>query len=85
MTELTEEQKKQLEIEGGLLIEEVKGANVRAELQRGDIILALGNTPIVSIEQLNTVLKTIPKGRNVALLVRRGESASYIAIKLDDK
>lgn len=85
VTELTEEQKKQLEIEGGLLIEEVKGANVRAELQRGDIILALGNTPIVSIEQLNTVLKSIPKGRNVALLVRRGESASYIAIKLDDK
>lgn len=85
VVELTEEQKKQLEIEGGLLIDEVKGANVRAELQRGDIILALGNTPIVSVEQLNSVLKTIPKGRNVALLVRRGETASYIAIKLDDK
>lgn len=83
--ELTEEQKKQLEIEGGLLIDEVRGANVRAELQRGDIILALGNTPVVSIEQLNSVLKTIPKGRNVALLVRRGDTSSYIAIKLDDK
>lgn len=85
VVDLTEEQKKQLEIEGGLLIEEVRGANVRAELQRGDIILALGNTPVVSVEQLNTVLKSIPKGRNVALLVRRGETASYIAIKLDDK
>jgi serine protease Do len=85
VVELSEEQKKQLEIEGGLLIDEVKGANVRAELQRGDIILALGNTPIISVEQLNSVLKSIPKGRNVALLVRRGETASYIAIKLDDK
>jgi serine protease Do len=85
VAELTEELKKQLEIEGGLLIEEVRGANVRAELQRGDIILALGNTPVVSVEQLNAVLKSIPKGRNVALLVRRGETASYIAIKLDDK
>jgi serine protease Do len=85
VVELTEEQKKQLEIEGGLLIDEVRGANVRAELQRGDIILALGNTTIVSVEQLNAVLKTIPKGRNVALLVRRAETASYIAIKLDDK
>lgn len=85
VVELSEEQKKQLEIEGGLLIDEVKGANVRAELQRGDIILALGNTPIISVEQLNNVLKSIPKGRNVALLVRRGETASYIAIKLDDK
>jgi len=82
--ELNEEQKKQLQIEGGLLIDEVRG-NVRSELQRGDIILALGNTPIVSVEQLNGVLKAIPKGRNVALLVRRGDTASYIAIKLDEK
>jgi serine protease Do len=85
VVELSGEQKKQLEIEDGLLIDEVRGANVRSELQRGDIILALGNTPVVSIEQLNGVLKPIPKGRNVALLVRRGDTASYIAIKLDEK
>lgn len=85
VVELTEEQKKQLEIEGGLLIDEVRSNNARSELQRGDIILALGNTPITGVEQLNGVLKAIPKGRNVALLVRRGEAASYIAIKLDEK
>jgi serine protease Do len=84
VVELNDEQKKQLEIESGLLIEEVKG-NLRSELQRGDIILAVGNTPITSIEQLNAVMKSIPKGRNVALLVRRGDTASYIAIKLDEK
>lgn len=82
--ELTEEQKKQLQIDGGLLIDEVRGS-ARSELERGDIILALGNTSIVSIEQLLGVLKSIPKGRNVALLVRRGDTASYVAIKLDDK
>ena len=82
---LTEEQKKQLEIEGGLMIDEVRGAGARAELQRGDIILDLGNTPIVSVEQLNSVLKAIPKGRTVALRVRRGETISYIPIKLDEK
>jgi serine protease Do len=83
--ELTVEQKKQLEIEGGLLIDEVRSGNIRSELQRGDIILALGNTPISGVEQFKSVLKTIPKGRNVALLVRRGEATSYIAIKLDEK
>ena len=85
VVELTVEQKKQLEIEGGLLIDEVRSGNIRSELQRGDIILALGNTPITGVEQLNGVLKTIPKGRNVALLVRRGEATSYMAIKLDEK
>ncbi len=85
VVELTVEQKKQLEIEGGLLIDEVRSGNIRSELQRGDIILALGNTPISGVEQLKGVLKTIPKGRNAALLVRRGEATSYIAIKLDEK
>lgn len=85
VVEPNEEQRKQLEIEGGLIIDEAKGANVRAELQRGDVILALGTTPIVSIEQFNAVLKTIPKGQSIALLVRRGDSATYIAIKLEEK
>lgn len=85
VAELTEEQKKQLEIEGGLMIDEVRGAGARAELQRGDIILDLGNTPIVSVEQLNSVLKATPKGSTVALRVRRGETISYIPIKLDEK
>lgn len=83
--ELTGEQKKQLDIEDGLLIDEVRSSNARAELQRGDVILALGNVPVTSIEQFNSMLKTFPKGRNVALLVRRGDSASYVAIKLDEK
>lgn len=85
VVELTVEQKKQLEIDGGLLIDEVRSASVRAELQRGDIILALGNTPIVNVKQLNSVLKAIPKGLRVPLLVRRGEADTFITIKLDEK
>jgi serine protease Do len=83
--ELTAEQKKQLQIEDGLLIDEVRSATARAELQRGDVILALGNVPVSSVEQFNTLLKSYPKGRNVALLVRRGDGALYVAIKLDEK
>ncbi|MBI5918290.1 MAG: DegQ family serine endoprotease [Nitrosomonadales bacterium] len=86
VVELTAEQKQQLQVNGGLLIDEVKGSAARAaELQRGDIILALGNLEIVTLAQLNEVLKQVPKGRNVALLVRRGNSAFYVPIKLDEK
>ena len=49
------------------------------------MILALGNVTVSSVEQFNNMLKAFPKGRNVALLVRRGDSASYVAIKLDEK
>lgn len=86
LSELNAEQKNELQVKGGLLIEEVKGAAAtRAELHRGDIILAIGNVEIISIEQFNEALKQVPKGRKIALLVRRGDSASYVALKLDEK
>jgi serine protease Do len=85
VSELSREQKAGLQVEGGVLVEEVKGASARNELHRGDVILALGNFAIKSVDQFNELLKGIPKGRNVALLVRRGDVTSYIAIKLDEK
>jgi serine protease Do len=85
LSDLTSEQKAELQVDGGLLVEDVKGAAARSDLRRGDVILAIGNFAIQSLEQFNEVLKQIPKGRNVALLVRRGDVASYVAIKLDEK
>jgi serine protease Do len=49
------------------------------------VLLSIGNVQIRSLAQLNELLKQVPNGRNVALLVRRGDNASYIAIKLDEK
>ena len=86
LSELSAEQKNELQVKGGLVVEEVKGAAAtRAELHRGDVILAIGNAEVTSLEQFNEVLKQIPKGRNVALLVRRNDGAFYIALKLDEK
>ena len=84
LSEMSDEQKKELQVNGGLVVEEVKGAAAR-ELQRGDVILAIGNLQVHSLEQFNEALKQIPKGRNIALLVRREDIISYIALKLDEK
>jgi serine protease Do len=86
VSELSVEQRQELQISGGLLVEEVKGSAARAAgLHPGDVLLSLGNVPIRSLAQLNELLKQVPNGRNVAFLVRRGDSASYVAIKLDEK
>ncbi|MFA6921927.1 MAG: DegQ family serine endoprotease [Gallionella sp.] len=74
------------ENQGGLVVEDVRGQAARAAgLQRGDVLLAIGNMPLRSLSQFEGIIKQVPIGRNVALLVRRGEFASYLAIKLDDK
>ena len=85
LSELSDEQKKILKVEGGLLVEEVKSAATRAELSPGDVILALGNIELHSLDQFNEALKQVPNNRSIALLVRRGEVVSYIAIRMDEK
>ncbi|MDD5612171.1 MAG: PDZ domain-containing protein, partial [Gallionella sp.] len=86
VSELSNEQLAELKINGGLLVEEVRGAVAHvAGLQRGDVLLAVGNMPIRSLKQFDELIRKFPVGRNVALLVRRGENVSYIAIKLDEK
>ncbi len=86
LSELSAEQKNELQVKGGLLVEEVKSTSAaRAELRRGDIILAIGNVEVGSVEQFNEALKQIAKGRNIALLVRRDDGVYYIALKLDEK
>ena len=86
VSELSKEQLQELQIGGGLLVEEIKGPAARAAgLQHGDVLLAIGNIPIRSLSQFNEILKQAPRGKNVALLVRRDDAASYVAIRLDEK
>ncbi|MEQ1526293.1 MAG: DegQ family serine endoprotease [Gallionella sp.] len=86
VSELTAEQQQEWQVSSGLLVENVKGSAARsAGLHQGDVLLAIGNTPLRSVEQLNEFLAQVPNGRNVALLVKRGEGTSYIAVKLDEK
>jgi serine protease Do len=86
VSELNEDQQQELQVKGGLLVEDVKGSAARsAGLQPGDVILAIGNVELRSVSQFVEFIKHVPKGKNVALLVRRGDTASYIAVKLDEK
>ncbi len=84
VSELSKEQLEELQISGGLLVEKVQASSVLAAgLNQGDILIKIGNAQIKSLKQFNTVLKKVGKGRNVALLVKRGDNALYVAIKLD--
>ncbi|HLY95576.1 MAG TPA: PDZ domain-containing protein, partial [Sideroxyarcus sp.] len=85
VSELNDQQKAELQVEGGLIVEDMKGPAARSQLQRGDVILAVGNVEIQSFEQFNDVLKKVPRGRNIALLVRRAEGTVYVPIKMDEK
>jgi serine protease Do len=83
--ELTPDQKRELKMSSGLLIEEVRGSGARADLRPGDIVIAVisrgATTEIKTAEQFNRVLSQFDKGANVTLLIRRGEMQTFVTIK----
>ncbi len=83
LSELTEAQRTELKITGGVLVENAQGAAARAGIRRGDVILAINNQDVKSVEQFNQMMGQFDKGRIVALLVRRGTNSLYIPFKLD--
>jgi serine protease Do len=85
LMELGAEQINEMQLKGGLLVEEIKTAAARAGLHAGDVILAIGNDEVRTLQQCNEILKSVQKGRNVALLVRRGDNTFYVPLKLDEK
>ena len=86
ISELTDHQKKQLDVTGGLLVEDIRqGAASDAGIRVGDVILGFNNQDITSIKQFNRLLKKVKKGRNIALLIRRGDITTFITVKLQSK
>jgi serine protease Do len=83
LADLTDAQRKELKIEGGVLVDNVEGAAARAGLRRGDVILAVNNQDVKSVEQFRQLMGGFDKGRIVALLVRRGGNSLYIPFRLD--
>jgi serine protease Do len=81
VNELTDAQRSELKIKGGVLIEAVDGPAGRAGLQPGDVILTVANNDITSVKQFESVLAKLDKAKPVNLLFRRGEWAQYAVIK----
>ncbi len=85
ISELSSEQKRELKISGGLLVEDVRGNSSRADLRSGDIIVALisrgESTEIISLDQFNKLLAKFDKSANITLLIKRGELQTFVTIK----
>ncbi len=72
---------KKLRIKDGVLIEKVEGPSKKADLKKGDVVLAINNTAIDSVPKFNAVVAKLETGKSVVLLVQRGEAAQYIAVE----
>lgn len=77
--ELTPEEARRMNGEKGLFVERAEGPAAAAGLRRGDVILAIGSTPVSSVEQLVELSKQA--GKTVALLVQRDNQRTYVPLQ----
>ena len=83
LSDLSDAQRGELKVSGGVLVENVKGLAARAGVRRGDVILAINNQDVSSVEQFNQIMGQFDKGRIVALLIRRGANSLYVPFRID--
>jgi serine protease Do len=82
VSDLTEEQKKELKLKGGVRVDAATEAAARAGLQEGDVIVQIGNVAVSSVKEFEATLSKLDKSKSVSVLFRRGEWAQYAVIRL---
>jgi len=80
--ELTADQKHELNVTAGVLVENADGAAGKAGIRRGDVILAVNNQEVKSVDELNRLVAPTDKPRTLALLVKRGDASLYVALRV---
>ncbi len=81
VSELTEAQKKELKIRGGVKVDAATEGSARAGLREGDVITQVANQEVQSVKDFDAVVARLDKGKPVSILFRRGEWAQYALIR----
>ena len=85
LTDLTDEQKKELEIKNGVVVEDIRGT-ARGDIQPGDVILAVisrgATIEAKTAEQINALIAKLEKGTSVTFQLRRGQQQFFSTVRL---
>lgn len=82
VSDITDAQKKELKIKGGVKIDTASDAAARSGLREGDVILAVANTEVGSVKEFEAVLSKLDKNKPLNVLFRRGEWTQYVLIRI---
>jgi serine protease Do len=81
VTQLSDSEKEALGLDSGVVVVNVQGAAVEAGLMVDDIILALNDQDIKSLKDYQDLVKSLPKNKNAALLIRRDDLTQWVAVQ----
>ena len=81
---LPKELKEKEKLTSGVMVEEVlPGPAKKAGIREGDVILSLNNEKITDLDKLDDIVKQLPAGRSVAVLIQREGSPVFLPMRID--
>src|ERR1700761_4919531 len=81
VSDIPADQLKALKLHNGVQVDAAGGPAARVGLQKGDIILRVGDTDVASAKQFDDLTSHLDSTKMVALLVRRGENTQFVPIR----
>ena len=81
VSDLTEAQKKEWRVRGGVRVDSATDAAARAGIREGDLVMAVANIEITSLKSFELVLSRLDKTKPISVLIRRGDGAQYVLIR----
>ncbi len=81
VSDLSDAQRRELKVKGGVRVETAEGAAARAGVREGDVILALNNVEVTGARQFETAASRLDPARPANVLIRRGEWVNYVVIR----
>lgn len=81
VVDLTDAQKKDMRLRGGVRLQTATESAARAGLRSGDVVLAVGQQEILSLADFEAALTKADRSKNLMLLVRRAETTQYVILR----
>ena len=81
---LTADEKEASRASHGVIVERVTGNAARAGVQSGDIVLALNDRPVRSVEDLRSATRALKEGATAALLIQREGGQLFIPVRVGE-
>ncbi len=81
VTDLSEDQKRELKVSSGVIITGVDGSAARAGLLQGDLITQLNNSDVKDAKQFKALVAKLDVKKVAVLLVRRGDASQFVPLR----
>ena len=81
LSDLSDAQRREARVRSGVRVDAAVDAAARAGIREGDLILAVANSEVASVQVFEALVSRLDKSRPLSLLIRRGNAVDFVTIR----